>query len=187
MFQPRNGRANAEDVPLHRITNCLTMRQWRRLIGLCRVRRPTPEMMLSSRRSRLFQSMAIHPVVPTRLPRPPTIGFEELSLLTRDEVFPHLKLDRLKTEGILFIDGSVFAKGAAGSQGQLPVNVSREGLKEYLVFPGSEDSSRVVTASTIEVEFLRRTGHKSLKDAWTTASLIIGMHCQGMKGGLLMN
>ncbi|KAL2607594.1 hypothetical protein R1flu_026167 [Riccia fluitans] len=37
-FHPRNGRAIAEDAPLHRITNCLTMRQWRRLIGLCRPR-----------------------------------------------------------------------------------------------------------------------------------------------------
>ncbi|KAL2632657.1 hypothetical protein R1flu_004136 [Riccia fluitans] len=114
-----------------------------------------------------LQSMAIQPVVPTRLPRPPTIGYEELSLLTRDEVFPHLKFNRLKTEGILFIDGSVFARGATGPQGQLPINVSREGLKEYLVFPGSEDSSRVVIASVIEAEFLRRTGHKSLKNAWT--------------------
>ncbi|KAL2651660.1 hypothetical protein R1flu_019788 [Riccia fluitans] len=81
-------------------------------------------------------SMAIQSVVPTRLPRPPTIGFEELTLLTRDEVFPHLKFDCLKTEGILFIDGNLFAKGAAGPQGQLSANVSREGLKEYLVFPG---------------------------------------------------
>ncbi|KAL2643658.1 hypothetical protein R1flu_011245 [Riccia fluitans] len=64
----------------------------------------------------------------------------------------------------------VFAKGAAGPQGQLPVNVSREGLKEYLVFPGSEESSRVVTTSVIEAEFLRRIGHKSLKDAWTTVA-----------------
>ncbi|KAL2632969.1 hypothetical protein R1flu_004448 [Riccia fluitans] len=115
-----------------------------------------------------LQSMAIQPVVSTRLPRPHTINFEELSLLTRDEVFPHLKFDHLKTEGILLIDGSMFARGAAGPQGQLPINVSREGLKEYLVFPGSEDSSHVVTASVIEAEFLRRTGHKSLKDAWTT-------------------
>ncbi|KAL2612836.1 hypothetical protein R1flu_024528 [Riccia fluitans] len=72
------------------------------------------------------------------------------------------------TEGILFIDGSLFARGAAGPHGQLPVNVSREGLKEYLDFPDSKDSSRVVSASVIEAEFLRRTGHKSLKDAWTT-------------------
>ncbi|KAL2632310.1 hypothetical protein R1flu_016996 [Riccia fluitans] len=116
-----------------------------------------------------LQSMAIQLVVPTRLPRPPTIGFEELSLLTRNDVFPHLKFDRLKTEGILFIDGSLFAKGAAGAQGQLAVNVSREGLKEYLNFPGSEDSSHVVSASVIEVEFSRRTGHKSLKDGWMLA------------------
>ncbi|KAL2644459.1 hypothetical protein R1flu_012046 [Riccia fluitans] len=115
-----------------------------------------------------LQSMVIQLVVPTWLPPPPTIGFEELSLLTRDKVFPHLKFDCLKTEGILFIDGNLFAKGAAGPQGQLPVNVSREGLKEYMVFPGSKDSSRVVNASVIEAEFLCRTGHKSLKDAWTT-------------------
>ncbi|KAL2651058.1 hypothetical protein R1flu_019186 [Riccia fluitans] len=114
--------------------------------------------------------MAIQPIVPIRLPRPSTVGFEELSLLTRDEVFPHLKFDHLKTERILFIDGSLFARGAAGPQGQLPVNVSREGLKEYLDFPGSKDSSRVVSASVIEAEFLRRTGHKSLKDAWMTVA-----------------
>ncbi|KAL2633660.1 hypothetical protein R1flu_005139 [Riccia fluitans] len=70
----------------------------------------------------------------------------------------------------------VFAKGAAGPQGQLPINVSREGLKEYLVFPGSEDSSRVVTASVIEDEFLCRTGHKSLKDAWTTIARWFDYH-----------
>ncbi|KAL2623853.1 hypothetical protein R1flu_008098 [Riccia fluitans] len=113
-----------------------------------------------------LQSMAIQPVVPTRLPRPPTIGFEELPLLKRDDVIPHLQFDRLKTEGILLIDGSLFARGAAGAQGQLPVNLSREGLKEYLVFPGSKDSSCVVSASVIETEFLRCTSHKSLKDAW---------------------
>ncbi|KAL2608643.1 hypothetical protein R1flu_027216 [Riccia fluitans] len=111
--------------------------------------------------------MAIQPVVPTWLPHPPTIGFEELSLLTRDDVFPHLKFDRLKTEGILFIDGILFARGAAGAQGQLPINVSKDGLKEYLDFLGSEDSSRVVSASVIEAEFLGRIGHKSLKDGWT--------------------
>ncbi|KAL2621046.1 hypothetical protein R1flu_001251 [Riccia fluitans] len=114
-----------------------------------------------------LQSMVIEPVVPTRLPHPPTIGFEELSLLTRDEVFPHLKFDRLKTEGILFIDGSLFARGATGAQGQLPINVSREGFKEYMDFPSSKDSSCVVSASVIAVEFLCRTGHKSLKDGWT--------------------
>ncbi|KAL2629749.1 hypothetical protein R1flu_014435 [Riccia fluitans] len=117
-----------------------------------------------------LQSMAIQPVVFTRLPRPSNVGFEELSLLTRDEVFPHLKFDHLKTEGILFIDGSLFARGVAHAQGQLPVNVSREGLKEYLHFPGSEDSSHVVSASVIEAEFLRCIGHKSLKDAWMTIS-----------------
>ncbi|KAL2636301.1 hypothetical protein R1flu_007780 [Riccia fluitans] len=85
-----------------------------------------------------LQSMAIQLVVPTQLPHPPTIGFEELSLLTRDYVFLHLKFDRLKTEEILFIDGSLFARGAVDAQGQLLVNVSREGLKEYLDFPGSE-------------------------------------------------
>ncbi|KAL2650548.1 hypothetical protein R1flu_018676 [Riccia fluitans] len=64
-----------------------------------------------------LQSMAIQPVVPTQLPCPPTIGFEELSSLTRDEVFPHLKFNRLKTEGVLFIVGNLFARGAAGPQG----------------------------------------------------------------------
>ncbi|KAL2608204.1 hypothetical protein R1flu_026777 [Riccia fluitans] len=64
----------------------------------------------------------------------------------------------------------LFARGATGAQGLLLVNLSREGLKEYLVFPSSKDSSRIVSASVIEAEFLRRTGHKSLKDAWTTVA-----------------
>ncbi|KAL2634960.1 hypothetical protein R1flu_006439 [Riccia fluitans] len=102
--------------------------------------------------------MAIQPVIPTRLRRPPTVGFEELSLLTRDEVFRHLKFDHLKTMGILFIDGNLFAKGDAGPQGQLLVNISREGLKEYLDFPCSEDSSCVVRASVIEISF--RLNHR---------------------------
>ncbi|KAL2644568.1 hypothetical protein R1flu_012155 [Riccia fluitans] len=131
--------------------------------------------------------MAIQPVVPTQLPHLPTIGFEELSLLTRDEVFSHLKFDHLKIEGpILFIDGSLFARGATGAQGQVAVNVSREGLKEYLDFPGSEDSSHVVSASVIEAEFLRRIGHKSLKDGWTMDGKRLDMRaklviCQALK------
>ncbi|KAL2651817.1 hypothetical protein R1flu_019945 [Riccia fluitans] len=64
----------------------------------------------------------------------------------------------------------LFARGAVGAHGQLPINVSREGLKEYLDFPGNDDSSRAVHASVIEAQFLRRTSHKSLKDAWTTVA-----------------
>ncbi|KAL2620099.1 hypothetical protein R1flu_000304 [Riccia fluitans] len=48
-----------------------------------------------------LQSMVIQPVIPTRLPHPPTIDFEELSLLTRDDVIPHLQFNLLKTEGTL--------------------------------------------------------------------------------------
>ncbi|KAL2611277.1 hypothetical protein R1flu_022969 [Riccia fluitans] len=119
-----------------------------------------------------LQSMAIQPVVPTRLPRPPTINFEELSLLTRDEVFPHLKFDHLKTEGILFIDGSVFARDAAGPQGQLPINVSREGLKEYLVFLGSGDSSRVGWFID-QLVFFSSQGHEDGKLLDLRAKLVI--------------
>ncbi|KAL2611687.1 hypothetical protein R1flu_023379 [Riccia fluitans] len=92
-----------------------------------------------------LQSMAIQPVVPTRLPRPHTINFEELSLLTRDEVFPHLKFDRLKTKEILLIDGSVFGRGAAGPQGQLPINVSRLVIRQALKWIGRPSSSYTST------------------------------------------
>ncbi|KAL2609014.1 hypothetical protein R1flu_027587 [Riccia fluitans] len=47
------------------------------------------------------------------------------------------------------------------------LKANSQSKKEYLVFPNSEDSSRVVSASVIEAEFLHRIGHKSLKDAWT--------------------
>ncbi|KAL2608080.1 hypothetical protein R1flu_026653 [Riccia fluitans] len=56
-----------------------------------------------------LQSMVIQPVVPTRLPRPPTIGFEELSLLTRDEP---------RNEG-WFIDELVFFSSQGREDGKL--------------------------------------------------------------------
>ncbi|KAL2642071.1 hypothetical protein R1flu_009658 [Riccia fluitans] len=91
-----------------------------------------------------LQSMVIQPLVPTPLLHLPTVGFEELSLLTRDEVFLHLKFDCLGTEGILLIHGNLFARGATNARGQLPINVSSEGLKECLDFLGNKDSTRVV-------------------------------------------
>ncbi|KAL2653487.1 hypothetical protein R1flu_021615 [Riccia fluitans] len=70
----------------------------------------------------------------------------------------------------------LFARGATGPQGQLLVNVSREGLKEYMVFPGSDDSSRVVCASVIETR----------NEGWFIDELVF-FSSQGREDGKLLD
>ncbi|KAL3698227.1 hypothetical protein R1sor_012303 [Riccia sorocarpa] len=92
------------------------------------------------------------------------LTFEELAMLTRNEVFPFLNLDRLEDEGIVEIDPKLFGPGGGGDT--LKVNISDDGLRRQLQFRNSDDSDRVVPPLNIENEFLQRHGRATLKDAW---------------------
>ncbi|KAL3681157.1 hypothetical protein R1sor_024113 [Riccia sorocarpa] len=92
------------------------------------------------------------------------LTFEELAMLTRNEVFPFLNLDRLEDEGIVEIDPNLFGPGGGGDT--LKVNISEGGLREQLQFRNSDDSDRVVPPLAIENEFLQRHRRATLKDAW---------------------
>ncbi|KAL3694190.1 hypothetical protein R1sor_007841 [Riccia sorocarpa] len=85
-------------------------------------------------------------------------------MLTRNEVFPFLNLDRLEDEGIVEIDPKLF--GPEGSGDTLKVNISEDGLRRQLQFRNSDDSDKVIPPLNIENEFLQRHGRASLKDAW---------------------
>ncbi|KAL3686640.1 hypothetical protein R1sor_009214 [Riccia sorocarpa] len=92
------------------------------------------------------------------------LTFEELAMLTRNEVFPFLNLDRLEDEGIVEIDPKLFGPGGGGDT--LKVNISKDGLRRQLQFCNSDDSDRVVSPLNIKNEFLQRHGRATLKDAW---------------------
>ncbi|KAL3686598.1 hypothetical protein R1sor_009172 [Riccia sorocarpa] len=77
-------------------------------------------------------------------------------MLTRNEVFPFLNLDRLEDEGIVEINPKLFGPGGGGDT--LKVNISEDGLRRQLQFRNSDDSDRVVPPLNIENEFLQRHG-----------------------------
>ncbi|KAL3682713.1 hypothetical protein R1sor_000735 [Riccia sorocarpa] len=85
-------------------------------------------------------------------------------MLTHNEVFPFLNLDRLEDEGIVEIDPKLFGPGGGGDT--LKVNISEDGLRRQLQFRNSDDNDRVVPPLNIENEFLQRHGRATLKDAW---------------------
>ncbi|KAL3685873.1 hypothetical protein R1sor_003895 [Riccia sorocarpa] len=84
------------------------------------------------------------------------LTFEELVMLTCNEVFPFLNLDRLEDEGIVEINPKLFGPGGGGDTW----------LRRQLQFRNSDDSDRVVPPLNIENEFLQRHGRATLKDAW---------------------
>ncbi|KAL3686582.1 hypothetical protein R1sor_009156 [Riccia sorocarpa] len=69
-------------------------------------------------------------------------------MLTSDEVFPFLNLDRLEDEGIVEIDPKLFAPGGGGDT--LKVDISEDGLRRQLQFRNSDDSDRVVPPANLD-------------------------------------
>ncbi|KAL3698394.1 hypothetical protein R1sor_012470 [Riccia sorocarpa] len=95
-----------------------------------------------------------------------SFSFEELAVLSRDEVFPFLNTSRLE-EGIVTISGNVFLRGTSSENlREYPMDISTEGLRGKINFPAYGECKRTVDPVEIESEFLKRTGHKYKKDAW---------------------
>ncbi|KAL3692187.1 hypothetical protein R1sor_005838 [Riccia sorocarpa] len=95
-----------------------------------------------------------------------SFSFEELAVLSRDEVFPFLNTSRLE-KGLVTISGNVFLRGTSSENlREYPMDISPEGLRRKINFPAYGECKRTVDPAEIESEFLKRTGHKYKKDAW---------------------
>ncbi|KAL3694922.1 hypothetical protein R1sor_008573 [Riccia sorocarpa] len=86
-------------------------------------------------------------------------------MLTRDEVFPFLNLDRLANEGIVGINASLFDRGAVHGK-NITVDTSIRGLKNLLDFRSGRENESVVPLSTIERAFLKRYQYSGIVEAW---------------------
>ncbi|KAL2622639.1 hypothetical protein R1flu_002844 [Riccia fluitans] len=109
---------------------------------------------------------------PERLivPSFPNFGItsKKLSMLSRDEVFPYVSIQRLKTDGILKISGELFqpTRSSIGTTSECIMDLSVVGLRKLVDFLVKGECRRIVPPSEVEAEFLKLTGRKYKKDAW---------------------
>ncbi|KAL3691903.1 hypothetical protein R1sor_005554 [Riccia sorocarpa] len=96
------------------------------------------------------------------------ITIEELSVLSRDEVFPFLDTTRLKDDKMVSIDPAIFSGGASSrsTSASWEMDLSTAGLKRLVDFPSKGECRRIVPPSTVKNYFLDRTRHKKKGDLW---------------------
>ncbi|KAL3701606.1 hypothetical protein R1sor_019628 [Riccia sorocarpa] len=96
------------------------------------------------------------------------ITIEELSVLSRDEVFPFLDTTRLKDDKMVSVDPAIFSGGASSRSTSAPweMDLSTVGLKRLVDFPSKGECRRIVPPSTVENYFLDRTRQKKKGDLW---------------------
>ncbi|KAL3700583.1 hypothetical protein R1sor_018605 [Riccia sorocarpa] len=96
-----------------------------------------------------------------------SMNLEELSVLSKEEVAPFLNTKRVKADGIVYISSALFQpSGRSGPVKQWEFDISEDGLRKLMNFPVLGECRRIVSPVTIEKQFLDRTGHEFLKDAW---------------------
>ncbi|KAL2643217.1 hypothetical protein R1flu_010804 [Riccia fluitans] len=96
------------------------------------------------------------------------ITLKELSMLSRDKVFPYVNTRRLKTDGILKISSELFqpTRSNIGTTSECIMDLSTTGLRKLVDFLVKEECHRIVPPYEVEAEFLKLTGRKYKKDAW---------------------
>ncbi|KAL3677064.1 hypothetical protein R1sor_027012 [Riccia sorocarpa] len=96
------------------------------------------------------------------------ITIEELSVLSRDEVFPFLNTTRLKADKMVSIDPTIFLGEASSCSTSAPweMDLSAVGLKKLVDFPVKGECRRIVAPSVIQTYFKDRAGQKKKKDMW---------------------
>ncbi|KAL3700679.1 hypothetical protein R1sor_018701 [Riccia sorocarpa] len=93
--------------------------------------------------------------------------FEELGVLTREEVLPYVDTRRVKDDGIIIVNSAMFSRGAVegAKEYNIDINIYVEGLKR-LVDSAAGDCAKIVPPSVIEKVFFDHCGQKHKKDAW---------------------
>ncbi|KAL3687334.1 hypothetical protein R1sor_013643 [Riccia sorocarpa] len=96
------------------------------------------------------------------------ITIEELSVLSRDEVFPFLNTTRLKQDKMVSIDPAIFSGGASSRSTSAPweMDLSTAGLKRLVDFLVKGECRRIVAPSEVETYFKDRAGQKKKGDLW---------------------
>ncbi|KAL2608374.1 hypothetical protein R1flu_026947 [Riccia fluitans] len=95
------------------------------------------------------------------------ITLKELSMLSRDEVFPYVNTQRLKTDGIVKNLSGIFqpTRSSTSTTSEYIMDLSTIGLRKLVDFLVKGECRRIVPPFEIEDEFLKRTGRKYKKDA----------------------
>ncbi|KAL3690692.1 hypothetical protein R1sor_004343 [Riccia sorocarpa] len=92
--------------------------------------------------------------------------FEELGVLSRDEVLPFVNTSRVKDDGIVTINSAMFSRGAVEVAKEYNIDISVEGLRRLVDFLAAGDCAKIVKPSVIEKAFFDHCGQKHKKEAW---------------------
>ncbi|KAL3678591.1 hypothetical protein R1sor_021547 [Riccia sorocarpa] len=79
--------------------------------------------------------------------------FEELGVLTRDEVLPYVDTSRVKDHGIVTINSAMFSRVAVEGAKEYDINISVEGLRKLVDFPAAGECHQIVKPSLIVRKF----------------------------------
>ncbi|KAL3698576.1 hypothetical protein R1sor_012652 [Riccia sorocarpa] len=136
------------------------------------------DLTTSSSAIKVYQapSLAIVPVVNFKF------TFEELGVLSRDEVLPYVDTSRVRDHGIVKVNSAMFSKGAVEGTKEYPIDISVEGLKKLVDFPVSGDCEKIVPPSVIEKIFSDNCGYKNKKDAWKAIAPWFGFNLKNAQG-----
>ncbi|KAL3685642.1 hypothetical protein R1sor_003664 [Riccia sorocarpa] len=96
------------------------------------------------------------------------ITIEELSVLSRDEVFSFLNTTRLKADKMVSIDPAIFQGGASSRSTSSPweMDLSAACLKKLVDFPVKGECKRIVAPFVIETYFKDCARQKKKGDLW---------------------
>ncbi|KAL3689019.1 hypothetical protein R1sor_015328 [Riccia sorocarpa] len=108
--------------------------------------------------------------------------FEELGVLSRDEVLPYVDTSRVRDHGIVKVNSAMFSRGAVEGAKEYPIDISVEGLKKLVDFPVSGDCAKIVAPSVIEKIFSDNCGYKNKKDAWKAIAPWFGFNLKNAQG-----
>ncbi|KAL2645343.1 hypothetical protein R1flu_012930 [Riccia fluitans] len=120
------------------------------------------------------------------------ITLEELSMLSRDEVFHYVTTQRLTTDGIVKISSDIFQPTESNTSitSEYIIDLSAAGLRRLVDFLVKEECRRIVAPSKVEAEFLKCTSLKYKKDAWQDIASWFGFsltHSQPCSEGWLVD
>ncbi|KAL3700661.1 hypothetical protein R1sor_018683 [Riccia sorocarpa] len=118
-------------------------------------------------------SIAIVPVVNFKF------TFEELGVLSRDEVLPYVDTSRVRDDGIVKVNSAMFSRGAVEGAKEY---ISVEGLKKLVDFPISGDCAKIVAPSVIEKIFSENCGYNNKKDARKATAPWFGFNLKNAQG-----